>query len=373
MGLCECRKGREWQNKTSADERRSLRSVSSDPYADVQKIFNHSSNTVPGKNACGCVEQMYVHKMKNRKLKTILSIGGYTASQNGQFAVAMTDEGRATMASSAVALMSDWGMDGIDIDWEYPKDEAEAVALVKLLKALRESLTKLQTSQNQTYNYLLTVATSAGPDKYNLMKFSDMDRYLDGWNLMAYDYAGSWDKTTGHQANLYTDTNNLESTKFSTDQAVKDYTSHGIAPNKIKLGLPLYGRSFTHTSGLGQPYSGTGTPPEQGGTMLYRNLPLPGASVELNKSIGSAWSFDKGKGTLVSHDTVNSTQIKAQYIRDKTLGGAFFWEASGDKDGSQSLVDTMARHLSMLETTDNQLDYPASRYENIRNAMGTRA
>ncbi|RDA93102.1 putative chitinase [Ophiocordyceps camponoti-saundersi (nom. inval.)] len=340
--------------------------ISFDPWADL--------GPVNGREVHGCVEQMYALKKNNRKLKTILSIGGWTASKDGKFDPVLTPEGRKQFAKSAVELMSDWGMDGLDIDWEYPRDKQEAIALTKLLQACREELDLLETSLNQTYHYLLTAATPAGPDKYNIMQLAEMDPFLDGWNLMAYDYAGKWDDTTGHQANLYPDSKNPTSTKFSTDKAVKDYIANNVPAHKIRLGLPLYGRAFANTAGLGKSFVGTGQPEQNEGVVQYYQLPQSeGSRVQFSKEIGSAWSFDEAKRTLVSHDTVESTQLKAAYVRSHSLGGAFFWEASGDKTGPESLVRTMASELDMLDATENQLSYPRSYYDNIRNGMVSRS
>lgn len=55
-------------------------------------------------------------KKKNRQLKLLLSIGGWTYSRNGNFASAAgSAQNRATFARTSVALMKDWGFESVPI------------------------------------------------------------------------------------------------------------------------------------------------------------------------------------------------------------------------------------------------------------------
>lgn len=340
--------------------------------------FPGDSQETSGQNAYGNIKQLYQHKAKNRKLKTLISIGGWTYSQEGKFLnAAQTPEGRARFASSAVKLMADWGFDGIDIDWEYPENEHEGELLTLLLQACRKAMDDYAAAQGQEYHYLLSIAVSASPSKYSLLNMPALDEVLDTWHLMAYDYAGSWDQTTGHAANLYASPGNPEMTKANSHQAVQDYISGGVSSDKIILGLPLYGRSFMSTeSRLGLPFKGYATNTStDDGVWLYRDLPRTGAStsVHVDRDSVGAWSYDPGTKELVAFDNVETTSIKADYILDYRLGGAMFWEAAGDKAGEESLVSAMDKKLGRVTTdptiSDNMLDYPVSRFMNIRNKM----
>ncbi|MBE3041677.1 glycoside hydrolase family 18 protein [Candidatus Bathyarchaeota archaeon] len=342
------------------------RRISADTWADTGIVYGNSTNPT-GNNANGCVGEIFRLKKENRNMKVLLSIGGYNWSPHFVPAAA-TPEGRQRFASSAVKLMADWGFDGLDIDWEYPEDEIQAGHYVLLLKACREALDNYAEEHDLDHHFEITIATSAGPDKYNKMNLKDMDPYIDAWHLMSYDYAGSWDLTaSGHQAALFADKENKATTMFNTEDAVAAYVAKGIQPHKIALGIPLYGRSFMGTQVIGGPFSGPGEGSIEKGIWLYKDLPRPGVEEIYDEDIVGAYSFDENTKEFVSYDNVESTEYKVEWLVGQGLGGVMFWQASGDKPCEGSLVETAANALPKLDDTPNLLHYPDSVYDNIRN------
>lgn len=345
----------------------------SDSYADLEKHYSTDSWSETGNNAYGCVKQLYILKKKYRKFKTLLSIGGWTWSYKFP-PVAASVTYRKNFVSSAVKLLADWGFDGIDIDWEYPASATEAANYVSLLKELRAALDAYSTKNKLNYRFIITVATSAGPTNYNKMDLAGMNKYIDAWHLMSYDYTGSWDTLTGQQANVYPSKANPKATPFNTDQAVTDYMAKGIAASKIVLGMPLYGRSFANTAGPGKPFSGVGGGSTVGGTTtdgvyLFKDLPRPGDKVVVNTQAIAAWSYNSTTKEFITYENIATAKQKATYINTKGLGGAMYWEASGDKTGSLSIVGNVAAKMGTLDTTQNMLSYPVSVYDNIKAGM----
>lgn len=222
------------------------------------------------------------------------------------------------------------------------------------------------------HHFELTVASPAGPQNYEKLDLAGMDQYLDFWNLMAYDYAGSWDSVAGHQANLYPSKNNSAATPFSTARALEYYTRF-INPSKIVMGMPLYGRAFENTNGLGRPYNGIGQGSWEAGVYDFKALPLSGGQEFYDHESGASYSYDETNKMLVSYDTVLMAQDKTAYIKNHALGGAMWWESSGDrKVGEGSLIEGVVSTLggsSGLKTATNCLTYPESEWENLKNGQ----
>lgn len=227
-----------------------------DAWADEQIHFPGDSwNDEDAANCLyGNLKALYLLKQQHRHLKIMLSIGGWTYSS--AFAKpASTASGRATFVSSAVKILEDYGLDGLDIDWEYPKNDQEARDYVSLLRELRLGLDAHAQRKGRppAQGYELTIAAPCGKLHYEILRLREMEPYLSFVNLMAYDYAGSWDKTAGHQAALFD-----AGAGVSTDLALRHYTSQGVPVDKLVMGIPLYGRSFMNTNGPGTPFNGVG-------------------------------------------------------------------------------------------------------------------
>ncbi|KAF2997436.1 hypothetical protein E8E13_006106 [Curvularia kusanoi] len=339
-----------------------------DTWSDTDKHYEGDSWNDVGTNLYGCAKQLFLQKKRNRQMKVLLSIGGWTYSSN--FAQpASTPQGRARFANSAVDLMMNHGFDGLDIDWEYPQNPEQARDLVSLVAETRKALDCYAAEHTPGTHYLLTVASPAGPQNYNRMHLAEMDPHLDFWNLMAYDYAGSWDATAGHQANWNSDANNTSCTPFSTAQALNDYIAAGVPPEKIVVGIPLYGRSFANTAGPGSAYQGQGQGSWEAGVYDYKALPVEGETVSNDFNVGASWSYDPGSRLMVTYDTPQMVEMKAGLIKDLGLGGAMYWESSGDRKGDGSLISTFVKSIGgvgALDQSQNTLDYPASKFDNLR-------
>lgn len=196
-----------------------------------------------------------------------------------------------------------------------------------------------------------------------------MDRYVDNWNLMAFDYqGGGFSNFTGHLNNVFESKSNPRSTNgwvveenrfmpFNTKQAIDFYKANVASPRKIHLGFPLYGRSFANVvdlskngRGMGQKFNGSGEGSFEPGVLDYKSLPQNGSKVYTDKETLSSWSWDPVKKQLVTFDNPKAAIWKTDYLKKEGLGGAWWWESSGDRaiGSDKSLVSTVSFIVCMV-------------------------
>ncbi|KAI0000569.1 glycoside hydrolase [Russula vinacea] len=330
-----------------------------------------------GTNLYGNFKAIYQLKKKHRHLKLLLSIGGWTYSPSFH-PVVVSPAHRAEFVKSAVKLVEDYGLDGLDLDYEYPQNDAQAAGYVSLLRELRVALDQHAHYKRADYRFLLTIAAPCGPQNYQKLHVREMVPLLDFWNLMAYDFSGSWDKVANHQANIF-------GGPISASQAVQWYISQGVPCHKIILGVPLYGRSFLNTDGPGTPFSGLGQGSWESGVYDYRALPLPGSYMFRDEQALASWTYHYEHKEMISFDDETVGRWKGEYIAREGLGGSMFWELSGDKGGApregmegghgkeaqpgRSLVRVVKDAMGGLDVEPNWLRYEGSKFENLRNGM----
>ena len=190
--------------------------------------------------------------------------------------------------------------------------------------------------------------------------------------------AGSWDQAANHQANVF-------GAPISASQAIQWYIAQGVPRSKIVMGIPLYGRSFMNTEGLGKSFSGMGPGSWEQGVYDYRALPLRNSQVHHDQHAIASWSYDAQKKEMISFDTEQVGSWKGAWIKEEGLRGSMFWELSGDKgsgprDGMEggegkeekagrSLVKVVKEAMGPLDQTPNWLHYEKSRFDNMRKGM----
>lgn len=299
----------------------------------------------------GCVEWKADDKKEalarirriNPGIRILLSVGGWGADGFSQ--AARTEGGREKMASSAAALVEDYGLDGIDIDWEYPGMSLAGIEsqpqdrenFTLLLKALRKKL------DSHGGGKMLTIA--AGGDAY-YTKHTDMKEagvYLDYVQLMTYDLQGGFQKVTGHHAALYAGRKNLFDT--CTDKAVRVFLEAGVPAEKIVVGIPFYSRKWEGVkgggSGIGREAETVGGYGPDYGELSAGYINRNGFRRYWDDEAKAPYLFDGN--TFISYEDQQSMADKISYVKENGLGGVMYWEYRCD--ATKTLTEFLRREM----------------------------
>ncbi|MBE6034753.1 glycoside hydrolase family 18 protein [Aminipila sp.] len=284
-------------------------------------------------------------KQKNSNLKTLISVGGWEWS--GKFSDASaTDATRTLFAESCVNFITKYGFDGIDLDWEYPvrgglstnsKRPEDKQNFTLLLQKIREKLDTQEALDNK--QYLLTIAGGAGSSYVNNVEIKKISAYLDYVNIMTYDLHGTWDAYTDFHAPLYSNSDPSPQYKSSIDSSINAWLNASFPSDKLILGIPFYGYIYQSVSrsnsGLYQTYTSANSISYR--VIAGKYLNKPGCVRYFHSQSLVPWIYNGS--TFISYEDPQSIALKADYIREKNLGGAMIWELS--QDSNEILLNTL--------------------------------
>lgn len=297
---------------------------------------------------CGCAGDINRIRLLNPNIKILLSVGGWGAG--GFSPMASAAENRLKFADSAVSILLEAGLDGVDIDWEYPCIDSagieaspdDKVNFTYMLTAVREKLDTVTTPSGN--RPMLTIAVGAGNYYVNNTEINLIASIVDYISIMTYDMRGSWSKTTGHHTNLLKPENGLDDPE-SVEHSVEIFEAAGMPREKIVIGAAFYSRKWENVkdnnNGYLQPSGGTGGyGPSY--TDLYENYINKNGFLRYWDDIAKAPFLFDGN-TFISYDDIQSVEAKCNYIKNNNLLGIMYWEHDCDKTGQ--LLDTINRIL----------------------------
>jgi chitinase len=313
-----------------------------DAYADYQQTYT-AANSVDGvadtwdQPVAGSFNQLRELKKKYPNLKILWSFGGWTWS--GGFGQAAANP--AAFADSCYNLVKDprWAdvFDGIDIDWEYPNacglscDTSGPDAFKKLMAALRAKF-----GSSGLVTAAITADASDG-GKMDVTDYAGAAQYVDWFNPMTYDYFGAWDAqgpTAPHSP--LTSYPGIPHAGFNTSDTIAKLKAKGVPAGKLLIGIGFYGRGWTGVTQSEPGGTATGAAPGTYEAGIEDYKVLKGKCPATGTVGGTAYA--KCGSEWWSYDTPSTIGGKMAYAKDQGLGGAFFWELSGDTTGGELIA-----------------------------------
>ncbi|MCG8700969.1 MAG: glycosyl hydrolase family 18 protein, partial [Bacteroidales bacterium] len=283
-------------------------------------------------------------------VKVVAAIGGWSMCKHFP-EMAADPVKRKRFIDDCVKLINT-GFDGIDIDWEYPGPypgmnftgtQADYKNFLTLVTEIRAAIGP---------DKLITAAFSASAARLKGFDWNALNKVMDYFNFMTYDFNGGWSNIAGHNSPMNT-YSGAEAPDVNWTDVLKELNTMGVPSNKICMGTAFYGRGVIceGTAALNKKTVKRSETVQPDGPITtcadFTNWArdvydgTPHYFYILQKTgTGSGWTkhwdneakvpyMTNGKYFL-SYDDEQSVSEKAQFINDNNLAGTIIWTVFGD-------------------------------------------
>ncbi|XP_030381100.1 chitotriosidase-1 [Scaptodrosophila lebanonensis] len=281
-------------------------------------------------------DELPIYHAANPHVKILLWIGG--ADSGKEFAdMVINHARRKEFIRSLKAVMQKYrALDGIDLDWEFPSAyDKERQHFSQLLYEIRQEWNREHRSDR-----VLSVAVAA-PEGIAFFAYNirELNLYADYVSVMAYDFHFYTKDTpfTGLNAPLYARKNesSIMST-FNINYTIHWWLRNGIEPNRLVVGLPTYGHSFTlvnpFNKRIGAPALGVGECGLGGFTTHSQTCDCG------NRYLKPLYEYDEetcspilsANQEWISYENEKSITCKAQFAKSLNIGGVMIYSLNSD-------------------------------------------
>ncbi|GLV44511.1 Chitinase 10 [Carabus blaptoides fortunei] len=285
----------------------------------------------------------------------LLALGGWTDSTGDKYSKLVSDgSARRRFVLGAVSFLRRHGFQGLHIDWNYPVcwqsncnkgPASDKPNFTKLIQELRTDFIK------QNPPLMLAAAISGYKEVIDVAyELRPLGEALDFMSVMSYDYHGHWERRTGHVSPLYHRQGD-KYPQYNTNFTMEYLVAHGAPRDKLLLGVPFYGQSFTLPTRDGNPDQGT---PSSGPGEAGEFSKQPGmlAYYEIcNRVRSQRWMVTRDPQKVtgpyayygdqwVGFEDAESVADKAKYITSNGYGGAVAWTVDLDDFSNRCCLET---------------------------------
>lgn len=266
------------------------------------------------------------------RLKVLLTVKG---PSDNFAAAAASNTSRVQFTDSAVARLTAFNLDGLDINWEFPafppwqRQRRERHDQTLLLQALSAAL------HDMSPRRLLTVAAGAPPTvvstSYEVPAVAAAADYV---SIMTYDlhFYQTITPFTGHNAPLYA--NSWEEgyfAKLNTASVAGSWLSKGLPAEKMLVGIPTYGRSWQLKSRWRNQVGDVSLGPygnDFPSFVTVCNLLRNGGTRRWDQEAMVPYAF-KGR-QWISYDDQTSVEAKTELVKSLDAAGAMVFILDSD-------------------------------------------
>lgn len=275
-----------------------------------------------------------IDSAKANGCKVFLSVSNFGSDNNAKFLE--NPEAHKTLIDSLSSLLALRSADGINIDFEgVAKENRDSFTqlVIQISKGLKQDNPK----------YIVSLCLYA-TDWHDIFDIKAIDPHIDFYTLMAYDYYGSFSKTTGPVSPF----KNSKMFGKGLEASVNSYNKKGVNRSKLIVGLPYYGAEwYTRNSKMGTKVTKFKShPPYKSIREFYidsLNIPIQFDSISSSSYIVIKESDDEYR-QIFFEDTI-SLSIKYDWVKENKIGGVGIW-ALGYDDGYSELWNLLTEKFS---------------------------